>query len=195
MNQIFNASFFYSIKYGIIELYKRVYMDLESILTSDNIEEEIRYNEDYIFSLIPELKYEVGFDQKHPHHSLDVWNHTIKALKHLEPNFELRLIVLLHDIGKPFSYQDGEDGVRHFKGHAKKSREISEGILTRLNIEPKEEILYVIENHDTPIDTNTIKNRELEIKRLKVQYADAYAHSPSTIQNRILRLNTIKELI
>ena len=53
MNQIFNASFFYSIKYGIIELYKRVYMDLESILTSDNIEEEIRYNEDYIFSLIP----------------------------------------------------------------------------------------------------------------------------------------------
>ena len=195
MNQIFNASFFYSIKYGIIELYKRVYMDLESILTSENIEEEIRYNEDYIFSLIQELKYEVGFEQKHPHHSFDVWNHTIEALKHIESNFELRLIVLLHDIGKPFSYRDGEDGVRHFKGHAKKSREISEGILTRLNIEPKEEILYVIENHDTPIDTNTIKNRELEIKRLKVQYADAYAHSPSTIQKRILRLNAIKELI
>ena len=195
MNQIFNASFFYSIKYGIIELYKRVYMDLESILTSENIEEEIRYNEDYIFSLIPELKYEVGFEQKHPHHSFDVWNHTIEALKHIEPNFELRLIVLLHDIGKPFSYQDGEDGVRHFKGHTKKSREISEGILTRLNIEPKEEIRYVIENHDTPIDTNTIKNRELEIKRLKIQYADAYAHSPSTIQKRILKLNAIKELI
>ena len=119
-------------------------MNLESILTSENIEEEIRYNEDYIFSLIPELKYEVGFEQKHPHHSFDVWNHTIEALKHIEPNFELRLIVLLHDIGKPFSYQDGEDGVRHFKGHTKKSREISERILTRLNIEPKEEILYVI---------------------------------------------------
>ena len=81
-----------------------------------------------------------------------------------------------------------------FKGNTKKSREISERILTRLNIEPKEEILYVIENHDTPIDTNSIKNRELEIKRLKVQYADAYAHSPSTIQKRILRLNAIKEL-
>ena len=37
--------------------------------------------------------------------------------------------------------------------------------------------------------------QELEIKRLKVQYADAYAHAPSTIQKRILRLNAIKELI
>ena len=34
---------------------------LESILTSDNIEEMVRSNEDYIFSIIPELKYEVGF--------------------------------------------------------------------------------------------------------------------------------------
>lgn len=170
-------------------------MNLESILTSENIEEEIRSNEDYIFMLIPELKSEVVFDQKHPHHSFDVWNHTIEALKHIEPNFELRLIVLLHDIGKPFSYRDGEDGVRHFKGHPKKSKEIAEKILIRLNIEPKEEILYIIENHDTPIDTNNIKNRELEIKRLKVQYADAYAHAPSTIQKRILRLDAIKELI
>ena len=31
-------------------------MNLESILTSENIEEEIRYNEDYRFSLIPERK-------------------------------------------------------------------------------------------------------------------------------------------
>ena len=113
-------------------------MNLESILTSENIEEEIRSNEEYIFMLIPELKSEVGFDQKHPHHSFDVWNHTIEALKHIEPDFELRLIVLLHDVGKPFSYQDGEDGVRHFKGHPKKSKEIAEDILTRLNIEPKE---------------------------------------------------------
>ena len=169
--------------------------ELERILTSENIEEEIRNNEEYIFSLIPELRSEVGFQHKHPHHFFDVWNHTIEALKHIEPDFELRLIVLLHDIGKPFCYQDVTDGVRHFKGHPAKSKEISTTILERLNIEPKDEILYIIENHDTLIDINNIKNRELEIKRLKVQYADAYAHSPSTIKKRILRLNTIKELI
>lgn len=53
---------------------------LESILTSDNIEEIVRSNEDYIFSIIPELKYEVGFSQNHPHHCYDVWNHTIEAM-------------------------------------------------------------------------------------------------------------------
>lgn len=168
---------------------------LESILTSDNIEESIRANEEYIFSIIPELRSEVGFEHKHPHHSFDVWNHTIEALKHIEPDFELRLIVLLHDIGKPYCYQEGSDGVRHFKNHPLKSKEISKDILKRLNISNQDEILYIIENHDTVIDTNNIKNREIEIKRLKVQYADAYAHSPSTIEKRILRLNAIKELI
>lgn len=160
---------------------------LESILTSDNIEESIRENEEYIFSIIPELKYEVGFQQNHPNHCYDVWNHTIEALKHIEPDYELRLIVLLHDIGKPFCYQDGEDGVRHFWGHPRVSKEISKRILDRLNIDDKDEILYIIENHDSIIDTNNIKNRNTEIKRLKVQYADAYAHAPSTIKKRILR--------
>ena len=131
--------------------------ELERILTSENIEEEIRSNEEYIFSLIPELRSEVGFDQKHPHHSFDVWNHTIEALKHIEPDFELRLIVLLHDIGKPFSYQDGSDGVRHFKGHPSKSKEISNSILKRLNIEPKDEILYIIENYSFLIIKNCFK--------------------------------------
>ena len=168
---------------------------LESILTSDNIEEMVRSNEDYIFSIIPELKYEVGFSQNHPHHCYDVWNHTIEAMKHIENDAELRLIVLLHDIGKPFCYQDGEDGVRHFHGHPLKSREIAERILDRLHVENKDEILYIIENHDTPIDINNVKNRKTEIKRLKVQYGDAYAHAPSTIKKRILRLNSIKESI
>lgn len=82
-----------------------------------------------------------------------------------------------------------------FFGHPSVSKEISKRILDRLNIDNKDEILYIIENHDSIIDTNNIKDRNTEIKRLKVQYADAYAHSPSTLQKRILRLNSIKDLI
>ena len=61
-------------------------------------------------------------------------------------NAEDRLVMLLHDIGKPFSYQD--DGKsRHFKGHAKKSAEMAKIILDRFNIdeENKELILKLIE--------------------------------------------------
>ena len=42
------------------------------------------------------------------------------STKKNSPNdLDIRLALLLHDIGKPFSYQDDESG-RHFKNHALK---------------------------------------------------------------------------
>ena len=81
-------------------------MYLYGILMSDNIVESIKSNIDYILDLIPEIKYSIGFDQKHPHHHLDVWEHTLYALSLSEKDFEIRLALLLHDIGKPFYYQE-----------------------------------------------------------------------------------------
>ena len=67
-----------------------------------------------IFEIIPELKYEDGFDQKSSWHIYDVWKHTEVALSNSNYDFEERLALLLHDIGKPFSYQDDGE-TRHFK--------------------------------------------------------------------------------
>lgn len=77
---------------------------LESILTSDNVVDSINNNLDNLFRIIPEAKYMVGFKHNHPHHHLDVWNHTLLAIS-MSPNIIIvRLALLLHDIGKPFSY-------------------------------------------------------------------------------------------
>ena len=46
--------------------------------------------------------------------------------------FDIRLCLLLHDIGKPFSYQ-GEE-VRHFRNHAAVSANMSKIILKRLDL-------------------------------------------------------------
>ena len=43
---------------------------INEILLSGNILE----NMDFLLSVIPELKFMVGFNHKHPHHHLDVWN-------------------------------------------------------------------------------------------------------------------------
>ena len=78
---------------------------LKDILLYDDVVLSINSNIDLLFSLIPELKYMVGFDQKHPHHHLDVWQHTLLALRFSLNYFDIRLSLLCHDIGKYFFYK------------------------------------------------------------------------------------------
>lgn len=84
-------------------------------------------------NLIPELKDMIGFCQNNPYHDFDVYEHTIHALKGCKTDdMIVRLAVFFHDFGKPHSYQDGEDGVRHFKGHGRVSAMITRDIMERL---------------------------------------------------------------
>lgn len=149
-----------------------------------------------LFAIIPELRAEEGFEHMHPHHAYDVWKHTLIALEKSKPDLQIRLALLLHDIGKPYCYQ--QDGhIRHFRGHPKKSAEMTETILTRLGYATKEieEIGYLVENHDTIININKVNqdNRDLIEKQLHMQYCDAYAHHPAHIEKRIKKLDEIKE--
>jgi len=167
------------------------------ILTDDNVEKSIRENLDYLIEVIPEIRPMIGFDHKHPHHPLPVWDHTVEVIKNLHSDdFELVLAGLLHDIGKPYQYQEGE--VRHFHGHPKKSAEISERILERLDFDPttKKNVIYLVLTHDTVIDPENLDNTiSLIYKRLQLQYADARAHAPNTVPKRIALLDDIRRRI
>ena len=168
-------------------------MDLKEILESDNIVEAINNNLEYLLQLIPELKDMIGFEHKHPHHHLDVWNHTIYALSLSPNNFEIRLALLLHDIGKPHSFIEGE--VRHFPNHPLVSCEITRTILTRLNYDNEtiEKICYLVKTHDSIITKEEINNnRSLLYKRYIVQYCDTYAHNPEKLEKRVKYLSKIK---
>lgn len=161
-------------------------MNLEMILVEDDIIKSITSNLNYLLSIIPEIKDMIGFDHNHPHHHLYVWNHTLLALSKSENDFEIRLSLLLHDIGKPHCFQDNE--IRHFKGHQKVSSDMTRNILQRLsyNNEFIEKICYLIENHDTPITSKDIINDyDLEYKRYKIQSCDALAHHPDKLEKRI----------
>lgn len=170
-------------------------MNLYDILMADNIVESINENLDYLLQIIPEIKYMIGFDHKHPHHHLDVWKHTLLALSNSQQIFDVRLTLLLHDIGKPFSYQtDGE--IRHYKGHPEKSKIMAYEILKRLGYEEKyiEKICFYIENHDTEIKDELIKNNIKEALTLfEVQQCDALAHHPDKLEKRISYLTRTKK--
>ena len=156
----------------------------------------IESKKEEIFNIIPELKNEDGFNQKSSWHIYDVWKHTEVALSNANYDFEERLALLLHDIGKPFSCQD--DGkVRHFKGHADKSAEMSVEILERLGYDKNviNRIIFLIKNHATVIDVNNINkdNFDLFKKLLNIQYCDTRAYNPEKIEPVIQRLDGIKE--
>ena len=159
---------------------------LYEILMVDDVVDSINSNIDVLFDMIPELEDIVGFPHNHPHHHLDVWNHTLLALSLSKRDFDTRVVLLLHDIGKTFSYQD--DDVRHFHGHADVSSNMSVGILNRLgfNSEEVDELTYLIREHDTEITKEDIDtNIDLCIKRFGIQFCDALAHNPTKLKKRI----------
>ena len=102
---------------------------------------------------IPELRPMFGFAQHNPHHDRDVWLHTAAVVEHIPPEPVLRWAALLHDVGKPPCFSLGPDGVGHFYGHAAKSTELAEGILTRLRFDTagRTRITQLIRYHDLPI--------------------------------------------
>ena len=111
-----------------------------------------RYRE-IIAQFLPELRPAFGFEQHNPHHSYDVWEHTLHSVEAVEPESVLRLTMLLHDIGKPFCFTRGADGVGHFYGHPEKSAELARAILDRLRFDRKtaSAVVTLVKSHGLPL--------------------------------------------
>ena len=170
---------------------------LYDILMSKDIIESINNNLDELVSLIPEIKYMFKFSHKHPHHHLDVWEHTLFALSLSSIDFDIRLSLLLHDIGKPFSVIE-INGVRHFPNHPTISKKMSKTILTRLGFSEDyiNKICYLVEYHDTMITKDDIENDyDLSFKRYLIQECDALAHNPNKLEKRKKYLDYTKKLL
>ena len=171
---------------------ERIRYEVQEILLTDSVAE----NKDTLFRYIPELENMVGFKHRHPHHNLDVWGHTVAVVNNLRgsTDIELKMAGLLHDIGKPFSYQDEE--VRHFHGHPEVSAEMSTRILKRMGYDEKfiDDVSYLVLRHDTPIEPENLDNSYGMVRKLlALQYADAKAHHPDKVKKRTDLLDSIAE--
>ena len=81
--------------------------------------------------LLPEIMPSIGFDQKNPHHEMNVYDHILCVLDNTPPILEVRLAALFHDIGKPHTMSVDEEGVGHFYGHDKVGADIAKKVLKR----------------------------------------------------------------
>lgn len=160
-----------------------------------------------VFSLfIPELKDMIGFQQNNPYHAYDVFDHTVHAIEKCESDdLVVRLAVFFHDFGKPHSYQDGEDGIRHFKGHGKVSADVTDIIMKRLRFdnETRNNVVELVYYHDATFEVgkkyvkrwlNKIGEKQFR-RLLEVRKADIKGQKPDYEKSRIEKVSNIESII
>ena len=168
-----------------------------------------------VFSLfIPEIKDMFGFQQNNPYHIYDVWNHTVHAVQayecDCEPDLNPRdlitsLAVFFHDIGKPHCYQDGEDGIRHFKGHGRVSADMTDTIMKRLRFDndTREKVVQLVYYHDATFEVGEKyikrwlnKIGEEQFRRLlNVRVADIKAQAYTEQESRLQKIDNIEYIL
>lgn len=162
--------------------------------------------EKVLCKIIPEFTASIGFDQHNPYHVFSVSGHINAALRTNTSNdLIVKLALFFHDIGKPYSYQEGEDGFRHFKGHGGVSAELTDTIMKRLKFdnETRNQVVELVQYHDATFEVSKKhikrwlnKIGEVQFRRLlEVRKADIKAQNPTYTKERIDKINNLQILL
>lgn len=129
---------------------QRIRKELTGILMAENVSDILREYCDVIAVIIPEVKPMFDLEQNNPHHTYNVWEHTLNALKHTPSSELVRFAVFFHDIGKPSVKTTDDKGVDHFKKHQLESVQITRDILRRFGYPNKfiNDVCLLIHHHD-----------------------------------------------
>lgn len=185
---------------------ERINSEFCKIASSENFCVELLLYPDVFCLFIPELKDLIGFQQNNPYHAYDVFAHTVHAIERCGSNDLItRLVVFFHDFGKPHSYQDGEDGIRHFKGHGRISADIADNIMKRLKFdnETRNRVVELVYYHDAALEAgrkhikrwlNKIGLEQFK-RLLEVRKADIKGQKPDYDESRIEEINTIENIL
>lgn len=185
---------------------ERIYSEFCKIAVSDGFCAALVLYEDVFSLILPEMKDMIGFCQNNPYHDYDVFGHTIYALRSCSSNdLTVRLAVLFHDFGKPHSYQDGKDGIRHFKEHAKVSAEMTDKIMKRLKFdnETRNNVVQLVYYHDATFEIGEKyvkrwlnKIGVVQFKRLlEVRKADIKGQKQNYGKDRVEKVEKIEQIL
>jgi tRNA nucleotidyltransferase/poly(A) polymerase len=115
---------------------ERVFEEVSKILMSPHPEAglTVMVSAGLMAEVFPEIQALVEFRQNQGKwHSKLVWPHTLEVIKNSPPILEVRWAALFHDVAKPQTYSEGDDGV-HFIGHEWKGALVWDRIAKRLRM-------------------------------------------------------------
>ena len=135
---------------------------------------------------LPEICHTWQFEQKGSQHQYDIFTHSVKAVTLVPPVVALRLTMLLHDIGKPFTWKE-QDGRDCFEGHSEAGYVLAGRILERLRYDKKTiaQVQQLIGQHERMLQPEEICLRKAVAdlgyegvrNLIAVKRADVWAHS------------------
>ncbi|MCL2883776.1 MAG: CCA tRNA nucleotidyltransferase [Coriobacteriia bacterium] len=177
---------------------ERLCNELMGILAGPAVEAALLSYPDVLAVFIPEISACVGFDQKSPWHCYDVWEHTVKAVGAASAEDPIvRLTLLFHDLGKPGTFTQDENGRGHFYLHAKLGAEIARQRLAALRFDRHtiDLVADLITHHlGAPNPEDVLrwlrKHGEPKLRQLMaVKRADMCAHKPDVAAERAVRID------
>ena len=127
---------------------ERVWDELCKLILLAEAEDLLRFAP-VITQVIPELKPQLGYDQRNHHHIHDLFTHTALVTAAMPQNLPLRWAALLHDTGKPATRTEDEMGEAHYHGHAQISAAMAQEVLLRLKAPTalREQVVALIDRH------------------------------------------------
>ncbi len=184
---------------------ERLNSELCKLLVGNNVEKILTDYRETFSVIIPPIFEMFDFEQHNPHHIYDVYTHTVKAVSYSAPIKEVRLALLFHDIGKPATFTQDQNGTGHFYRHAQQSEQLARTCLNKLKFDNKTKIavLKLVKYHDANIipDLKSVKRwlnklgqQDFELL-LEVKKADVLAQSEKELGARLHELQKLKQLI
>lgn len=181
---------------------ERIQVELVKLLTSDHPEKMRDLYETGITAVImPEFNIAMETEQNNPHHCYTVGEHTIQSMMAAEPDKNIRLALLYHDIGKPACLTVDSDGIAHFHGHPAVSKEMCIRSLQSLKFDNDtiQVVSKLVENHDYDIlpERKYVRRamnrigKEIFPLLLKVKQADLLAQSDYLRKEKQMRLDEV----
>lgn len=185
---------------------ERINSELCKIITAKNPAYWISNSRYILGKVIPEIEDMIGFEQRNPYHQHNVFNHTTQAIWNCtSTDLITRFAVLFHDIGKPHCYQDGEDGIRYFKGHSRVSADMTDEIMKRLKFDndTRNSVVQLVYYHDATFEVGKkyVKRWLNKIgvdqfrRLLDVRRADIKGQKFHYDKERIEKVNNIERLL
>jgi tRNA nucleotidyltransferase (CCA-adding enzyme) len=186
---------------------ERITSELNQILLSPNFITGMKLlkQSNLLKYVLPELFDCIDVQQNNNYHQYKVYDHILRSVTNIEPKLYLCLTMLFHDIAKPQCKTTDEKGIDHFYRHNEVGARMTDIILRRMKYDnetiTKVVQLVSIHNCDIPCTIGAVKRWLNKIGEdtfrdlLKVKYADMYAQSVYSIEQKKPKLAQLKLLL